>query len=74
MSTTFHALGVSDAVERVLAQRGISEPFPVQEAVLRDALAGRDVVAQAPTGSGKTLGRGGPRRGWRRPWPVRRRS
>ena len=38
-----------------LAERGIQTPFPIQERVLRDALAGRDVLAKAPTGSGKTL-------------------
>jgi superfamily II DNA/RNA helicase len=35
--------------------RGIREPFPIQSLVLRDALAGRDVLARSRTGSGKTL-------------------
>jgi superfamily II DNA/RNA helicase len=35
--------------------RGIGEPFPIQTLVLRDALAGRDVLARSRTGSGKTL-------------------
>ncbi len=55
MQSPFHALGASDSVVAALARRGITEPFPIQSAVLGDALAGRDVVAQSPTGSGKTL-------------------
>jgi ATP-dependent RNA helicase RhlE len=52
---TFRALGVSAQVEQVLAKRGITRPFPIQELVLPDALAGHDVLAKSPTGSGKTL-------------------
>ena len=56
MSTkSFRALGASEHVCAALAQRGISEPFPIQELVLPDALAGRDVLAKSPTGSGKTI-------------------
>jgi superfamily II DNA/RNA helicase len=43
-----------------LANRNIREPFAVQALVLPDALAGLDVVAESPTGSGKTLGFGIP--------------
>ena len=35
--------------------RGISGAFAIQELVLRDAIAGRDVLARSRTGSGKTL-------------------
>jgi superfamily II DNA/RNA helicase len=38
-----------------LAALGVAEPYPIQSATLPDALAGRDVCAQSPTGSGKTL-------------------
>ena len=56
MSTkSFRALGASEHVCAALAQRGISAPFPIQELVLPDALAGRDVLAKSPTGSGKTI-------------------
>ena len=56
MSTkSFRALGASEHVCAALAQRGISEPFPIQELVLPDAMAGRDVLAKSPTGSGKTI-------------------
>jgi superfamily II DNA/RNA helicase len=57
---TFLSLGVSEAVEQALAVRGIVEPFRIQALVLPDALAGRDVLAKAPTGSGKTIAFGIP--------------
>ena len=39
-----------------LATAGIEEPFPIQAAVLPDALAGADILGRGRTGSGKTLG------------------
>ncbi len=55
MQQSFSELGVSARIVHTLAERNIHEPFPIQARVLRDALAGRDVLAKAPTGSGKTL-------------------
>jgi ATP-dependent RNA helicase RhlE len=52
---TFGALGVPGQLTRVLYERGIEEPFPIQAATLPDTLAGKDVCGRAPTGSGKTL-------------------
>jgi ATP-dependent RNA helicase RhlE len=43
-----------------LRARSIIEPFPVQELVIADALAGHDLLVQSPTGSGKTLAFGVP--------------
>jgi len=43
-----------------LQARSITQPFPVQELVIRDALAGHDLLVQSPTGSGKTLAFGIP--------------
>jgi ATP-dependent RNA helicase RhlE len=57
---SFQALGVSAPVVQALAARDISAPFRIQTLVLPDALAGRDVLAQAPTGSGKTIAFGVP--------------
>ncbi|MGA7228988.1 MAG: DEAD/DEAH box helicase [Acidimicrobiia bacterium] len=56
----FAQLGLSERLTRVLEQSGVSEPFPIQEAAIPDALAGRDVSGKAPTGSGKTLAFGLP--------------
>ena len=56
MSTqSFADLGVSDAVCGALTRRGITEPFAIQNLVIGDVLAGRDVLGKSPTGSGKTL-------------------
>jgi ATP-dependent RNA helicase RhlE len=55
MQSSFPQLGVSARVSRALAERDIHDPFPIQTRVLPDALAGRDVLAKSPTGSGKTL-------------------
>jgi ATP-dependent RNA helicase RhlE len=52
---SFADLGVSEAVARALARRGVTKPFSVQRSVVPDALAGRDVLVKSPTGSGKTL-------------------
>ena len=60
MQATFADLGVPTPVADALAARGISHPFPVQEATIADALAGRDLCGRAPTGSGKTLAFGIP--------------
>lgn len=60
MPASFASLGVSDALCAELDRSGISEPFPIQELTIADALAGRDVCGQAKTGSGKTLAFGLP--------------
>lgn len=60
MSTSFADLGVPSDLVAVLAARGITEPFPIQEASIPDALAGRDICGRAPTGSGKTVAFGVP--------------
>jgi superfamily II DNA/RNA helicase len=53
---TFASLGVPAPLVAVLASTGITVPFPIQAATLPDALAGRDILGRAQTGSGKTLG------------------
>lgn len=57
---TFASLGVADDLAKILANGGITSPFPVQEMTIPDALAGRDVCGKAKTGSGKTLAFGLP--------------
>jgi superfamily II DNA/RNA helicase len=57
---SFADLGVSRPVAGALAERGITEPFPVQRLVIEDVLSGEDVLVQSPTGSGKTLAFGVP--------------
>jgi superfamily II DNA/RNA helicase len=57
---SFRALGVSADVTHALTARGIHTPFPIQELVIPAALTGADVLAKAPTGSGKTFAFGLP--------------
>jgi superfamily II DNA/RNA helicase len=57
---SFADLGVSRAVVNSLAARQVTTPFAIQQAVIADVLAGRDVLAKSPTGSGKTLAFGIP--------------
>jgi ATP-dependent RNA helicase RhlE len=57
---SFETLGVSMPIVRALAARDIHQPFAIQALVLPDALAGLDVLAESPTGSGKTIAFGVP--------------
>jgi superfamily II DNA/RNA helicase len=54
MTSSFAVLGVPTFLVESLAQRGISDPTPIQAATLPDSLAGRDVLGRGKTGSGKT--------------------
>jgi len=51
---TFAALGLSEPILRLVAEIGFVHPTPIQAAVIPPALAGRDLVGLAETGSGKT--------------------
>lgn len=52
--TTFAELGLSDALVSTLSGLGYDEPTPIQAQAIPLLLAGRDVIAQAQTGTGKT--------------------
>jgi ATP-dependent RNA helicase RhlE len=51
---SFSSLGLSAPLLQAVAERNYATPTPVQLAAIPAALAGRDVWAQAQTGSGKT--------------------
>src|SRR5690349_24854641 len=57
---SFAELGISDALVKALARRGITSPFAIQTRALPDGLAGRDLLGRAQTGAGKTLAFGLP--------------
>ncbi|MFZ0876881.1 MAG: DEAD/DEAH box helicase, partial [Pseudonocardiaceae bacterium] len=59
-SPTFAQLGVRDEIVRTLKAVGIERTFAIQELTLPLALAGDDLIGQARTGTGKTLGFGVP--------------
>ena len=52
---SFSDLGVAEPIVTALSRRAIETPFSIQALVLPDALAGNDVLAKSPTGSGKTI-------------------
>src|SRR5688572_16503592 len=52
----FATLGLIPELTRALADRGYTAPTPVQARVIPEILAGRDVLAGAQTGTGKTAG------------------
>lgn len=55
MANNFIELGISKELEDVLKKVGIRRPTPVQEKSIPDLMEGKDIIAQAQTGTGKTL-------------------
>ncbi|MEY4119476.1 MAG: hypothetical protein RLZZ116_2804, partial [Planctomycetota bacterium] len=54
MNDTFEALGLGEALVKELTALGYEEPTPIQKAAIPPLLAGRDLLGQAATGTGKT--------------------
>ncbi|HYN88864.1 MAG TPA: DEAD/DEAH box helicase [Ardenticatenaceae bacterium] len=52
--TAFGQFGVGPEVLRAIDEIGFEQPTPIQEATIGQLMAGRDVIAQAQTGTGKT--------------------
>ncbi|WNB86119.1 DEAD/DEAH box helicase [Cellulomonas sp. ATA003] len=57
---TFADFDVRPEIVEALAAAGIISPFPIQAMTLPVALSGHDIIGQAKTGTGKTLGFGVP--------------
>jgi ATP-dependent RNA helicase RhlE len=53
---SFDSLGLKPELLRALAERGYTTPTPVQAQAIPQILAGRDMLAGAQTGTGKTAG------------------
>nr|WP_255432522.1 DEAD/DEAH box helicase [Cellulomonas sp. SLBN-39] len=60
VDASFADFEVRPEIVEALAAAGISHPFPIQAMTLPVALAGHDIIGQAKTGTGKTLGFGVP--------------
>src|SRR5215213_8539714 len=58
--TTFAELRLSEAVLSALRDVGYESPSPIQEQAIPELLAGKDVIGQAQTGTGKTAAFGLP--------------
>src|SRR5947208_437688 len=50
----FHSLSLAPSIHASLSRASYLEPTPIQAALIPEALAGRDVIGQAQTGTGKT--------------------
>ncbi len=55
MSNNFQQLGISSQLESKLNENGITNPTPIQSQAIPLILAGKDLLAQSQTGTGKTL-------------------
>ncbi len=53
---SFASLGLSEAIVRAVAEKGYTEPTPIQAEAIPAILAGHDLMAGAQTGTGKTAG------------------
>jgi ATP-dependent RNA helicase RhlE len=53
---TFDQLGLSAPLLRAIEEKGYREPSPIQAAAIPAVLSGRDLMAAAQTGTGKTAG------------------
>ena len=56
----FSDLGIEPDMVEALLTEGIDSPFPIQEQTIPVGLTGQDIIGQARTGTGKTLGFGLP--------------
>ncbi|MFZ1907620.1 MAG: DEAD/DEAH box helicase, partial [Burkholderiales bacterium] len=56
ITTSFEGLGLAAELVRAVADQGYTEPTPIQLQAIPVVLAGRDLLAAAQTGTGKTAG------------------
>jgi ATP-dependent RNA helicase RhlE len=56
LNSGFNALGLSEALVRAVTELGYTQPTPIQQQAIPLVLAGRDLLAGAQTGTGKTAG------------------
>jgi ATP-dependent RNA helicase DeaD len=57
---TFNEFNLKDLLQKAIDEAGFKEPSPIQEQAIPFVLAGRDIVGQAHTGTGKTAAFGLP--------------
>jgi len=59
-SVNFNNLGIPNTILSILNNQGFNTPTPIQEKIIASAIAGKDIVGIAHTGTGKTLAFGIP--------------
>ena len=53
---TFEDLGLSEDILKAVREKGYTTPSPIQEKAIPHILNGKDILASAQTGTGKTAG------------------
>ena len=53
---SFKSLGLSEALLKAISKKGYTTPSPIQEKAIPPVLEGKDILASAQTGTGKTAG------------------
>lgn len=53
---SFKSLGLSDAIVKAVEEKGYTKPSVIQEKAIPEVLKGKDLLASAQTGTGKTAG------------------
>lgn len=53
---SFKDLGLSEALLKAIKEKGYSQPTPIQQKAIPPILEGKDILASAQTGTGKTAG------------------
>lgn len=55
MVKSFEEIGIKEELVKILLNNGIKTPTPIQEKSIPMIIAGRDIIGEAQTGTGKTL-------------------
>ena len=66
MLEKFQELNISEVIIRALNEMGFEEPTPIQAESIPVAMAGRDMIGQAQTGTGKQPPTASPY--WKKSW------
>ena len=51
---SFNSLGLSDALLKAISKKGYTTPSPIQQKAILPIINGKDIIAQAQSGTGKT--------------------
>ena len=60
MTKNYQELSIREEIKKSIAEMGFTEMTEIQQKAIPELLAGREVIAKAPTGTGKTCAFGVP--------------